>query len=298
MMPIAMCIGAIGYDWFEHLSFLMPYLIFFMLLFTFSKLSPKGIKYTRLHFILLAIQLIGGTAFYFLSSSFNEILAEGGMICIIAPTATAAAVITSILGGDLKFITGYVLISNLGAAIVAPLLFTFGLGTEDVSFITTFTDIFIKVFPLLFAPLLLAWFIRFTMPPVQNFMLKFSKAPFYFWSFSLTIATATTVSYLVRLENHNFTLEISMAIISLIICGSQFIIGKTLGSKYNNRIAAGQSLGQKNTILAIWMAQVFLNPITALAPATYILWQNIINSYQLWKKSRKDEAAQTLKARD
>jgi BASS family bile acid:Na+ symporter len=45
-------------------------------------------------------------------------------------------------------------------------------------------------------------------------------------------------------------------------------------------------LGKKNTILAMWMAQNFLHPIVSIAPAAYILWQNIINSYQLWKKSR------------
>lgn len=294
MMPIAMVVGAIGYDWFEHLSFLMPYLIFLMLLFTFSKLSPEGIKFKKLHFILLSIQLIAGSLIYFFLYPQNEILAQGAMICIIAPTATAAAVITSLLGGDLKFITGFVLMSNLGVALLAPVLFSFGISGEEISFWNTFSVIFMKVFPLLFAPLTLAWIIRYTMPKVQNVMLRFSKAPFYFWSLSLTIATATTVAYMIRLENHNFYLEASMAIVSLVICSLQFFVGKRLGSIYGNRIAAGQSLGQKNTILAIWMSQVFLNPVTALAPATYILWQNIINSYQLWKKSRKDEAQKSV----
>jgi len=41
-------------------------------------------------------------------------------------------------------------------------------------------------------------------------------------------------------------------------------------------------LGQKNTILAIWMAQMYLNPISSIAPGAYVLWQNIINSYQVW----------------
>lgn len=288
-MPIAMVVGAIGYDLFEHLTFLMPYLIFFMLLFTFSKLSPEGIRFKKLHFILLAIQIFAGSLIYYLLYPYNPIIAQGAMICIIAPTATAAAVITSILGGDLKFITGFVLLSNLGTAVLAPLLFSYGMEINDISFWGTFITIFLKVFPLLFAPLALAWIIRFTMPKVQDFMIKFSKAPFYFWSTSLTIVTASTVAYMVRLENHNIFIESSMAIVSLVICGVQFLVGKRIGSAYGNRIAAGQSLGQKNTILAIWMAQMFLNPVTALAPSTYILWQNIVNSYQLWKKSRKDE---------
>ena len=174
MMPIAMVVGAIGYDWFEHLSFLMPYLIFLMLLFTFSKLSPEGIKFKKLHFILLSIQLIAGSLIYFFLYPQNEILAQGAMICIIAPTATAAAVITSLLGGDLKFITGFVLMSNLGVALLAPVLFSFGISGEEISFWNTFSVIFMKVFPLLFAPLTLAWIIRYTMPKMQNVILRFS----------------------------------------------------------------------------------------------------------------------------
>ena len=63
---------------------------------------------------------------------------------------------------------------------------------------------------------------------------------------------------------------------------------KTIGSVYNDRISGGQALGQKNTILAIWMAHTYLNPLSSVAPGSYVLWQNIINSYQLWKK-RKNE---------
>ena len=54
------------------------------------------------------------------------------------------------------------------------------------------------------------------------------------------------------------------------------------------RISGGQALGQKNTVLAIWMAYTYLNPLSSVGPGSYVLWQNIINSYQLWKK-RKNE---------
>ena len=44
---------------------------------------------------------------------------------------------------------------------------------------------------------------------------------------------------------------------------------------------AGQAFGQKNTTLAIWMAQVYLLPVVSMAPAAYIIWQNLFNSIQL-----------------
>ena len=291
MMPLAMLIGGVFYNVFGYLSFLTPYLIFFMLLFTFSKLSPRGIRFSKLHFILLAIQLITGAAAYELFKTFSPEIAQGALICFLAPTATAAAVITGMLGGSVGFLTSFTLLSNLGVALLAPVFFSLVGYNHDLSFGDSFIRIFVKIFPLLILPLLVAWSIRYTSPRLQNVMLKFSKMPFYLWSASLIIVTARTVKALVELPQHNLKMEFSLAFVSLAICCIQFIVGKTLGSRFDNRIAAGQALGQKNTILAIWMTQVFLNPVAALAPSTYILWQNIINSYQVWKARRREREA-------
>ena len=61
-----------------------------------------------------------------------------------------------------------------------------------------------------------------------------------------------------------------------------------------SRITAGQAFGQKNTTLAIWMAQAYLVPVASMAPAAYIIWQNLFNSAQLMIAGRK---AQKCKVR-
>jgi BASS family bile acid:Na+ symporter len=58
-------------------------------------------------------------------------------------------------------------------------------------------------------------------------------------------------------------------------------------------IAGGQGMGQKNTILAIWLTQTYLNPIASLGPGMYVIWQNVVNSWQIWKKKRTEEINQT-----
>ena len=78
-----------------------------------------------------------------------------------------------------------------------------------------------------------------------------------------------------------------IALAGLATCCLQFYFGKRIGSAYHDRISAGQALGQKNTVLAVWMAQSFLNPISSIAPTAYIVWQNFVNSYQIYKKDRK-----------
>ena len=42
-------------------------------------------------------------------------------------------------------------------------------------------------------------------------------------------------------------------------------------------------LGQKNTAIGIWMATTYLNPLASLFPALYSVWQNVFNSWQLWR---------------
>lgn len=108
---------------------------------------------------------------------------------------------------------------------------------------------------------------------------------FYLWAVALAIVTGQTVKSLVNSEAEIYV-EILIALGGLITCIAQFYWGKRIGTKYNDRISAGQALGQKNTVLAIWMSYTYLNPLSSVGPGSYVLWQNIINSYQLWKKRK------------
>jgi BASS family bile acid:Na+ symporter len=59
-----------------------------------------------------------------------------------------------------------------------------------------------------------------------------------------------------------------------------------MGAACGDKVAGTQGLGQKNTVLAIWMALTYLNPISSVAPAAYVAWQNTINSLQLYFKAK------------
>ena len=39
-----------------------------------------------------------------------------------------------------------------------------------------------------------------------------------------------------------------------------------------------------HTILIIW--GTFLNPLAAVAPGAYVVWQNLVNGWQLWYKEK------------
>ena len=273
-------------------SFLTPFLIFAQLLLTFCKVELKELRPVAWHgwlllFQLMSCLLVAGVLICVpMPETYREVF-EGAMVCLICPTATAAAVITGKLGGNAGSLTTYTLLSNLLAAIVVPLLFPVVEVHSDVSFLTACFRILIKVFPLLLCPFIVACLLRAFLPGVRARLAGVSGLAFYLWGMALAIVSGQTVRSLVNSDAAGYVKWL-IALAGLIVCCIQFYFGKRIGSRYYERISAGQALGQKNTVLAIWMAYTYLNPLSSVGPGSYVLWQNIINSYQLWKK-RKNE---------
>ena len=56
----------------------------------------------------------------------------------------------------------------------------------------------------------------------------------------------------------------------------------------SREVTAGQSLGQKNTVFAIWMGYTFMTPETAIVGGLYSIWHNLYNSWQLYRHSQQD----------
>lgn len=293
MLPLAMVTGVVAYPWVSRLAFITPVLIFLMLLLTFSKLSPREIKIQREHVWLILFQVVGSIFIYLLLQWIHPVVGQGAMVCVLAPTATAAAVITGLLGGSVAFLTSYLLLCNIAVALAAPVIFSFIGVHQEIPFGESFLLIGRQVAPVLLLPLLAAWLIRYTLPRIQEKLVKIRGVSFYLWAVGLTIVTGSTVQFLLQ-EELNYRLVAVLAGVSLLICVGQFLLGRKIGRRNNDPVSAGQGLGQKNTILAIWMAQVYLNPVSSIAPAAYVLWQNSINSYQLWLKAKKDKQNKTV----
>lgn len=286
-LPLAMFTGVLTYPWVSRLSVITPYLIFIMLMLTFCKLSPKEIRIRPAHLWLLLIQVAGGLAVYWLLSLYHPVVAQGAFICMIVPTATSSAVIVGILGGNVAFLTSYLFLCNIVVAFAAPALMTLINPSGEMGFTASFFYICRQVGPLFLLPLLTAWGMRYATPKVHKRLLGIHGLSLYLWAIALTIVTGSTVKFLVEQDDPDYVVETTLAITSLVICIAQFLLGRYIGKKNGDPVSAGQGLGQKNTVLAIWMAQAFLNPISSVAPAGYVLWQNIINSYQLWLNARK-----------
>lgn len=289
MLPIAMTTGVLFHNYMDALEWIAPWLIFAMLLLTFCKLNPKEFRITRMTALLLPVQVIGGVAVYMALSPLNVGLAEGMFICVFCPTATAAPVIVGMLGGSVPRLATFSVMSNIACAAIAPLLFTL-MGSADVAFLPTFLTICGKVVPLLMAPLLLALSLFKLAPKVHHQLADHAGLAFYIWALSLVICVGQAVSFIMREPPSAIPLMIALAVGAGACCWVQFVIGRRVGASVGDRVAATQALMQKNTVLAIWMAMTFLNPICSVAPAAYIAWQNTLNSIQLYRHDKAVKA--------
>ncbi|MDR0766798.1 MAG: bile acid:sodium symporter [Odoribacteraceae bacterium] len=287
LLPLAMLAGGAGYPLFERLAFLAPCLIFVMLLLTWCDVSPRAFRFHRAYWTLLAIQLAGSAVAYAVLSRLSPLLGEGAMICILAPTAMAAAVITAMLGGNATFAAMYMLVGNLCTAFAAPLFFAWAGAGGDLPFLASAFAICSRVLPLLLLPLLVALLLARYLPPVHRVLRRARPLTYYLWAIGLVIVSGKTVSFIVAHGSEHLAEEAGLALVALALCVAQFLVGRRVGKRHGETIPAGQSLGQKNTVLAIWMAQLYLHPLASIAPAAYVLWQNSINSYQLWRHDRR-----------
>ena len=306
-LPIAMLGGVIMYLLYTNIplfdgthdfvlsviSYLQPGLIFAMLFVTFCKVRVKELKPLKWHLWLLAFQILSfiaislTIAFVPQMSETVRVLLEAAMMCLLCPTATAAAVITARLGGNSASLISYTMQINIAVALVAPLMLAMSHPVEGMSLTASFLLILGKVFPLLLCPLLCAELVRHFMPRLHSLLVtKGRNLPFYLWLMALSLAIAMT-SRAIAHSNLSIWVMVGIAAVSLVCCVVQFAFGRYIGSRNGEVITAGQSLGQKNTVFAIWFAYTFLTPVTAIAGGFYSLWHNLVNTWQLYKYNHK-----------
>lgn len=286
MLPIAMTAGIIFHSSIHYIAFLTPYLIFVMLLITFCRIDPRHIRISGMSAKLLAFQLFVALACYLALRPFNEVVAQGLFICIFCPTATAAPVVTAMLGGSLPKLVSFSLISNLTVAVTAPLAFTM-MGNSDVEFFEATATIATRVAPLIILPLVVALAMRRTLPKAHRVLAEHQSLSFYVWAVSLLIVVGNSVSFIMKEPADALPSILWLAAAAAGACALQFIAGSIIGIREGDRISGAQGLGQKNTVLAIWMAMTYLNPLSSVAPAAYVAWQNTVNSLQLYFRQRR-----------
>lgn len=287
VLPIAIVVGLLFHRFLAMARPVVPFLIFTILLLNFSSVEVRSLRVRPLHIWLLLFQLVVSLAGYFLLLPFDEVIAQGVLIGILSPVAASVVVVACMLGADRTTITTYSLVGNLGVAIAAPIYFSFIGSHVDMPFVESFLLILSKIAPTIVLPLVIVIFLQMFARKVNDFVARYKGWSFYLWAMALMVTIGQTIDFIYLHGEGNEHAIWGLAVASVLGCALQFAVGKAIGSRYGDRVAGGQGLGQRNTALAIWLASMYLTPLASIFPALYSIWQNLYNSFQLWRHDRR-----------
>lgn len=306
-LPVAIAVGSSLYLLFYWLpaldvvgdalspvfDLIFPLFVFLTLLVTFCKVDFHQMLPHRWHAGVLAAQLLLvavniGIIMWVEEDAAQKTLWEAVLTCIIGPSASAAPVVVGKLGGNISTMTTYTLLSSLVSALLIPLVFPILEQAVDVNFLSAFLIILEKVAMVLLLPLVLGWIVQHYLHALHRRIVGMPNLSFYFWAISLSITTGITVKNIVH-SDATLSLLLLIALFTFVLCFIQFGIGRSIGRWLGEEVNAGQALFQKNTALSIWVAYMYLNPVASVGAGCYVLWQNIINSIEIWQERKKKE---------
>jgi len=289
ILPIAIVLGLLLHQYCAAFSVAVPYLIFSILLLTFSAVDVRRLKFSPMFVWILLFQIVVSIGLYALLKALgvNPTITEGVMMAALCPVASSVAVVSTMLGADRTTVTSFTIIGNLVISIVAPAYFTLIGVHPEMTFMASFLSILKRVGLVIGLPFFVALALQLWFPKVNGILSRYKGLSFYLWSVALLFTIGQTIDFIFLHGEGHWNIIFWLGVASLLFCIVQFALGKWIGRRYGDTIAGGQLLGQKNTAMGIWMANHYLHPLASVILAFYAILQNLFNSWQLWRHDRK-----------
>lgn len=269
-----------------HAGLVVPPMIMLMLLFSFIdvKFGKQSTGWSHLRIPLFMVALASGAYFVAMRLTGDQNFAVMAFLIGMSPTANAAPVITGLLKRREDYVTLSVVLTNLFAAFaLAPLVALVIGGSIEIDTI----GMAWKTVLLIGTPFALSVVLRKFFPRAADFVRRWKIFSFYLWMVMLFTVCAQSSAYICRQENLSPTILLEIFGISAVMCALNFIGGFWLGEPKFRR-ECSQSVGQKNTMLMLWVGLAFFNPIVALGPTFYVVCHNLWNSWQLRHADRNE----------
>ncbi len=289
ILPIAIVLGLLLHQVCARLSFLVPYLIFTILLLTFTAVDLRKIRVKRIDLLLLGFQTCMAAGGYLLLShtGCDKVLAEAVMMASLTPVAASSTVVACMLGANRETMTGYSIIGNLGIAVAAPLFFTLIGDHPEYSLGTSYVLMLCKIGSTLALPFLVVLVLQLVLPRVNGWIASVNSWSYYVWAVAFLLTIGQTMHFIIDKGRENWHLILIMGGIAFVFCIGQFILGRQVHPHYGDKVSGQQLMGQKNSAMGIWMCNTFLMPLSSVLMAFYSVFQNLFNSWQIARYKNK-----------
>ncbi len=282
-LVLAFTLGATLHAQLAPLRGIIPYSIALMLFLSFIGIEREKLRPQRSHLLLLLLLQLGWITAWGIPYLLGyRVLSESLFFCAAAPIASASPVIIALIRGKVEYMTTAMLLSHVAFILIIPLVLPFIIetGGTDMSYWMLLTQLFQEFALLLLLPSSLVILTRYLIPSSREWGKKNANLSLIIWIFNLTVITATGTQNILAM-NLSFYDLYPMALGAFIICALGFTLGYQLGKPHYAR-EFSQGLGQKNTILTLYIAsQSYAHPLAYVAPAFYVIFHNLANAIQI-----------------
>jgi bile acid:Na+ symporter, BASS family len=267
----------------QDYTFLIRYFLMVLLFFTFLDVKVEKEIITKRHFIILFVPVAASLIVYSIINPIDAEAAQAAFITAIGPTAIAAPVIIGFKKGKVEFVAVSLLLNNVFITLLIPFLLPMIVQSNvGISMSGMLTQVLIT----LFVPFILAQGTKLIVPKIWKFLVEWKDSSFYLLIINIYIATSDASDYIRHSTPDNYGSLFLIAGISGILCLMMFSLGWFIGGK-KYAAESSQALGQKNNAFTIWIALTYMNPIAVIGPISYVLFQNIYVSYELYIHNKR-----------
>jgi BASS family bile acid:Na+ symporter len=262
----------------EAYTFTLRPFLMTLLFFAFLNVRIDRGIFSRWQAVAAALLLPMGLLVYYLGRSYEEDLGLTLLLMGLAPTAVITPVLAQIMRRDVGYTVGAILVTHACFALTVPLLLPLLLGI-DLS-VSSLARLVYTIGGTVAGPLVLAQLVRRLNGPLLRGLRAIGPYTFVLFLSNITVAAGSLSHYL---RNESSTpwsfVAVTTGAIGLLMLVN-FGLGSQLAPKRKG-IEGSLALGRKNTMLSIWIALEYINPLVVLGPMLYILLQNVFVAGQI-----------------
>lgn len=256
---------------------LIKYLLMILLFFAFLDVHIDKTVFSRSIVKVFSINMFLSFVLYFIVQTINKDMALLLFAAAVGPAATASPAIGFFMGKDVSYLTAAVLFSNIATALLLPNLYT---GLIDPYSTISTGQIFMNTLMVIGVPLAVAYLCKYVFTSVHDFLEAHKMYAIYILAINVFIAVSYASNYIQTNDQISIFFVIPAAILVAGLCIGLFYFGRLFGGKEHS-FEAGQSMGNKNTMLMLWFASTYISPVAALGPILYLIADTTYNAVQM-----------------
>lgn len=262
-----------------QLSFLIRYCLMAMLFLSFLEIRFSGRLLRPVHLVVVVLNIALPLAVFAALRPLSADIALAAFAVAAMPTAAVAPAMAGFLHGNVPFVTAAVLLNNTVVALALPFTLPLVIGHQAEIEVL---EVAIPAVSIVFLPLFASLALRWGWPAAAARVQRLSHISFAFFLFTIFVAAASASRFAREQGSGALGLFAAIGLVSALICLLHFRLGQWIGRR-GLPVETGLSLGRKNTMFGIWLALTFISPVAAMGPMFYILFQNLYDSWQLYR---------------